>query len=207
MHRFGTELLATTIASASMLVLVLLAGTAIAQPAPRPSATPDVEEGACHDLPVTALAASTVEGQGRLCFEDGGIVRPVLQVSGLTPGDAYTAWIAYFDRPETCAQTPCGLVDLRGDDPAGVLGRIGGGVPTHTRTLMLRSELHDLVITPGAQLSLILLNHGPTSIVDGRARARQLLTAEMPDLGSAAFGTADDGRRAFPHAQAVFHLH
>ena len=206
MHRFGTELLATITASVIMLAIVLLAGTAIARPAPRPATPPDGEEGACHELPVTALATSTVEGQGRVCFDDDGVVRPALQVGGLTPGHAYTAWLAYFDRPETCAQTPCSLVDLSGDDPSGVLGRISSGVANQTRTLTLRTELHDLVITPGAQLSLILLNHGQASIVDGRARARQLLTAEMPDLGSAAFGTADDGRRAFPHAQAVLYL-
>jgi hypothetical protein len=129
-----------------------------------------------------------------------------LQAGGLTPGDAYTAWIAYFDRPAACAQDPCGLVDLRGPDPAGVLGRIGGGVPTHTRTLTLGAELHDLVLVPGTQVSLLLLNHGPASLVDGRARARQLLTTEMPDLGGPAFGTPNDGRRAFPHAQAVFYL-
>jgi hypothetical protein len=206
MHRFGTDLLVTTTASAIMLAVVLLAGTAIAQPAPRPADWSVGEEGACHALPVTALAASTVEGQGRLCFDDGGIVRPALQVSGLTPGDTYTAWLAYFDRPATCAQTPCGLVDLRGDDPAGVLGRVGGGVPNHTRTLELRAEVHDLILAPGAQVSLLLLSHGPASIVDGRARARQLLTAETPDLGGPAFGAVEDGRKAFPHAQAVFIL-
>jgi len=206
MHRFGTELLATVTASIIMLAIVLLAGTAISQPAPRPTTLPNGEEGSCHDLPVTALAASTVEGRARLCFDDSDIIRPVLEVSGLTPGHAYTAWIAYFDRPATCAQAPCGLVDLRGDDPSGVLGRIGSGVPNQTRTLALRTELHDLVVTPGAQLTLLLLNHGPASIVDARARARQLLTAEMPDLGDLPLGTMDDGRRAFPHAQAVFHL-
>jgi hypothetical protein len=133
MHRLDTELLATTAASVIMLALVLLAGTAIAQPTPRPAPWADDAEDGCHDLPVTALAASAVEGHGRLCPDDGGVIRPMLQVSGLTPGDAYTGWIAYFDRPATCAQAPCGLVDLRGDDPAGVLGRIGGGVPNHTR--------------------------------------------------------------------------
>ena len=85
-----------------------------------------------------------------------------------------------------------------------MLGRIGGGIPSHTRTLALSAELHDLVLVPGAQLSLILLNHGPASLVDGRARARQLLTAETPDFGGPAFGATDDGRRAFPHALAVF---
>jgi hypothetical protein len=203
MHRFVTDLLVTTTASAVMLAAVLLAGTALVQPVPPPAAWTDDDAGTCHDVPVAALAASAVEGRGRLCL-DHGVVRLVLQVGGLTPGDAYTAWLAYFDRPDGCAQTPCGLVDLRGDDPAGVLGRVGGGVPNHTRMLELRAELRDLLIAPGAQVSLLLLNHGPASIVDARARARQVLTAEMPDLDGPGLGAAGDGRKAFPHALAVF---
>jgi hypothetical protein len=206
MHRFGIELLAFTTASAIMLSIVLLAGSVTAQPASRPTDWPAAGRGACQALPVIALAASTVEGQGLLCL-DAGIVRPALQVGGLTPGHAYTVWLAYFDQPMTCILAPCGLLDLRGDNPPGVLGRVGGGVPDHTRTLELRAELRDLVLSPGAQVSLLLLNHGPASIVDARARARQILTAETPDLGGPAFGTPEDGRKAFLHAQAVFTIH
>src|SRR4051794_22985670 len=206
MHRIGIELLATASASAVMLAVVLLAGTAIAPPAARPADWPIDERGVCQELPVTALAASAVDGRGQLCL-DGAVVRPTLTLTGLTPGHAYTAWLAYFDRPDTCAQTPCGLADLRGDDPAGVLGRMGGGMSTSTGTLELRTELHDLLLTPGAQVSLLLLHHGPASVVDARARARQLLTAETPDVGDPVFGIDTDGRKAFPHAQAVFTVH
>jgi hypothetical protein len=104
----------------------------------------------------------------------------------------------------TLAASAVMVVDLLGEDPAGVLGRIGGGVPTHMRALDLQTDLHDLVLTPGAQVTLLLLNHGPASMADGRARARQLLTAETPDLGGPAFGTSEDGRKAFPHGRADF---
>ena len=206
MHRFGTDLLVTTTASAIMLAVVLLAGTAFAQPSPRPADGPTDERGTCQEIPVTALAASAAAGHGRLCLDDT-IVRLALDVNGLTPGHAYTAWLAYFDRTAACAQAPCGFVDLRGDDPSGVLGRVGGGLPTSAGALRLRADFHDLALTPGAQVSLLLLHHGPASLVDARARARQLLTAETPDLGGPAFGTAEDGRRAFLHAQAVFTIH
>jgi hypothetical protein len=206
MHRFGLDLLATVTASTIMLAGVLLAGTAIAQPAPRPAAWPADDAGACQELTVTALAASSVEGRARLCLDDGAL-RPTLQVHGLTPGHAYTAWLAYYDQPATCAQAPCGLIDLRGENPPGVLGRVGGGVPTAPGTLDLRTELSDLVLAPGAQVSLLLLHHGPASMVDARMRARQILTAEIPDLGGPAFGAVEDGRRAFLHAQAIFTMH
>jgi hypothetical protein len=203
MYRFGLDLLVTITASTIMLAGVLLAGSAVAQPAPRAATWPIDDGSACRELPVTALAASTVEGQARLCLDDGA-VRAGLQVSGLSPGQAYTAWLAYFDRPADCGQAPCGLVDLLGENPPGVLGRVGGGVPNYTRAMELHAELHDLMLTPGAQVSLLLLNHGSASIVDARARARQILTAETSDFDNLVFGTAADGRKAFPHAQAVF---
>jgi hypothetical protein len=204
MQRVGTDLLVTVAASIVMATAVLLVGAVgFQQPPARLDDWPTGGASACHELAVTALAASTVEGRGRLCLDDGR-VRAGLQLGGLTPSHAYTAWLAYFDRPATCSQAPCGVVDLRGEDPSGVLGRIGGGVPIHTHALNLQADFHNLVLAPGAQVTLLLLNHGPASMADGRARARQLLTAETPDFGGPAFGAFEDGRRAFPHGQASF---
>lgn len=203
MHRFSAELFATVIASAVMLGGVLLASSAISEPATRLADGPDEASGQCQERAVTELAASTVEGWSRLCV-DGTAVQTSVHVSGLTPGHVYTAWLAYFERPALCAQSPCGMVDLRGENPPGVLGRIGGGIPGATGVLDRRAELQSLVLTPGAQVSILLLHHGPANVTDSRVRARQILTAELTGLPSLEQGTAADGQRAFPHAQVVF---
>jgi hypothetical protein len=178
---------------------------ALAQPAPQA----DMDRGnagrGCVDAAVQALSASQLEGSGGICI-DQGVLHAAFQVSGLTTGHTYTAWLAYFDRPALCAQSPCGMVDLRGDDPTGVLVRVGGGVARDDGELELRTSLADMQPGADSQVTLLLLNHGPSSEADGRSRARQLLTPQSPDLGSPLGGAAVDGARAWPHAQVVLHL-
>lgn len=204
MRRFAIKLLVVATASAAAVMAVTpFASTVAAQP-PSTERPTDAEHG-CIDAPVRALAASGVEGSGGLCIGHRG-AHVALEVRGLTPGDVYTAWLGYFDRPSTCIQAPCGMVDFKGDDPAGVLVRIGGGVAGDDGELHVRGNLADIRLSASAQVTLLLLSHGPENVTDHRARVRQLFTPQTPDLGAPLAGATVDGGRGWPHAQAVFFL-
>jgi hypothetical protein len=185
--------------------MMLAANAALAQQSPSAGEGQDRAVSGCVDAPAVALSASNVHGGGGLCIDDLA-VHPTLRVGGLTSGDVYTAWLGYFDRPSTCVQAPCGIVDLHGDDPPGVLVRIGGGVSRSDGELELRTDLPDLRLAAGAQVTLLLLHHGPVIEGDTRRRARQLLTPQTPNLGSPMAGATADGAKAWPHAQVVLTL-
>jgi hypothetical protein len=198
-------ILFVVVASLVVGAMMAAAHAALAQQSPSTVEGPDRAMAGCVDAPAIALSASNVHGGGGLCLDDVA-VHPAVRVGGLTSGDVYTAWLGYFDRPSACAQSPCGMVDLRGDDPPGVLVRIGGGVARDDGELELRSTLPDLRLVAGGQVTLLLLHHGPVIEADSRSRARQLLTPQRPDLGGPMAGAAADGAKAWPHAQVVLIL-
>ncbi|MFN8637111.1 MAG: hypothetical protein U0893_24960 [Chloroflexota bacterium] len=206
MRRRLAELSTVLVVNAVIAASLAAANVALARPSTEGDIHPTGAVLGCLDGPVVPLAASKVTGGGGICLDDGG-VHGTLRVGSLWPGDAYTGWLAYFDRPSTCTQSPCGLVDLRGNDPPGVVVRIGGGVPREDGELELRADLPDLRLTAGSQVTLLLLNHGPASETDNRARARQLLTLQRPDLGAPVGGAVADGGKGWPHAEAVLFLH
>ena len=195
---------ALAVATTAVIVgFVLLLGSALVQPVMQPDDWTTAETRGCLEAPLTAVSESGVEGAARLCVGRQGI-RPALQITGLQEGEAYTAWLAYFDQPSVCFLTQCGFIDLRGDDPVGVLGRVGGAIAPSTRELDLRADLRDLHPSRGSQITLVVLSHGIGSEADGRARARQLLTPQMFDLGAPMAGAFSDRSRGWLHAQATF---
>jgi hypothetical protein len=127
-----------------------------------------------------------------------------LWTSGLRAGEVYTAWLAYFEHPSVCLHTPCDMIDLLGDDPVGVLARVDGGIGPNARTMNLQAHLRDLDLARGSQISVMLLGHGMIAKENGRARARQLLSLQTPELGAPLAGTIADGGHAWPLGQAVF---
>jgi hypothetical protein len=202
-RRLAAELLVSATATAVMVALVLVVGTAVAQPAAQGVDGSEGDRRGCLDAPLAAISDSGVEGDARLCVDRDG-VRSMLRLGRLTPGEVYAAWLVYFDDPSGCFHRPCALIDLRGDDPVGVLGRIDGAIAPPTRALELSAHLRDLHPSRGAQITLLLVNHGGESEADGRARARQLLTPRMPELGAPIAGANADRGRGSLHAQAIF---
>jgi len=198
-HRIASEFAIAVSVTAIMAAVVLFLGTA----APQTLADQGrADRGACVEAPLSEVSESGVGGIALLCIDRDG-VRPVVQVRGLQESETYTAWLAYFDRPSACFHSPCGLVDLRGADPVGVLTRIDGAIAPPTRHLELRAVFRDLKMTPGSQVSLLILRQGPGSEADGRTRARQLLTPRMFDLGAPMAGALADRARGQLHAQAI----
>jgi hypothetical protein len=159
--RSVSELVAATAASV-MAVLVLASGAAI-EPSTAPpslaaqaSESPGDHERTCLDAPVTAHSASNVAGEAQLCPVGRGLIATA-RIDGLRAGAVYTAWLSYVDRPALCRDVPCGPIDLFGDNPVGLLERVDGGVVPPSGTLELTGELHDLEISSGAQVTLLLM--------------------------------------------------
>jgi hypothetical protein len=203
--RLVRELLVTVTVSLALTVVVAIVGTRALQSAARPDERTTSDEGGCLDTPVRALSASIIEGHARLCVDDNGL-RPTMRVSGLRAGEVYTVWLAYFENPSACLISPCQMIDLLGDDPLGVLGRVDGAVVSAVQEFQLQGNLRDLRVASGAQITLVLFAHGSANAEGSRARARQLLSIETPELGAPLAGVIADGGRAWPLAQAIFVL-
>ena len=162
-------------------------------------------QAGCLGAPAIPLSDTSVAGRAWLCILDEG-VRPGMELEGLTPELAYTAWVMYFDRPGVCRTTVCGLEDLLGDDPVGVLGRMDGAVGNGTRKTHFAGDYRDLRLTRGSRVTLLVMGHGRAGTGDTRQRARQLLTPQFPRLGAPVAGAVVDGEVPIAVAHAVFDL-
>lgn len=133
---------------------------------------------------------SPISGHGTLVV-NGEEVHVLVRAENLTPGNAYTAWIIYFDNTAQClVPHHCGPPDLTmpASDPEGVFGRMDGGVAGENGRLTFKVSLSSFRISAGSAVHVAIFNHGPASTTDNRARARQLLTPEAPGLGAPGLG-------------------
>ena len=148
---------------------------------------------------------SGIEGTAQLCI-DPSSVQPILHIRGLRSGEVYTAWLAYFDRPSACFHIPCGFHDLQGDDPPGGARPNRWRVAPESEDLELQANPRGLHPSTGAHVTLMVLSHGVRSELDGRTRARQLLTPQMFELGAPMAGALRERTRGWLHAQVGFTL-
>ncbi|MEM7612942.1 MAG: hypothetical protein AAF270_14755, partial [Pseudomonadota bacterium] len=154
------------------------------------------------------LIGSEATGRARLCTTPFGMYSS-MKVRGLTPGNAYTVWWVYVDKPEECVNfpltpensevpvaepigyaAPCGLADFFSVDPSGeflnplvVFGRMDGMVVNSDRRVNFHGSFRSFQPSPGSQVWLFAFGHGPADIYDKRQLARQLLTPEDPLSG------------------------
>jgi len=121
-------------------------------------------------------------------------------VMGLIPGDAYTAWWAYFDDASACA-TPnsCGGPETAGDNPVAVFGRMDSFiVPRHGHVhvhvhVHFNGKMRHFKPSDGSQVTILMINHGPADMDNKQRLARQLLTPEVPRFGAPHLGNIVDG--------------
>jgi hypothetical protein len=189
---------------ASVLVMagvLAIGGTWKVTPPPVPAYVS--QRPGCLEAPVFGIDSSGVAGSARLCILDEG-ARPVADVEGLTPGTAYVTWFAYFDRPQLCQKSRCTLDDLRGEYAVGVSGRMDGIVADGFHKAQLRGDFRDLRLTGGAEATILVFERAAVAIGDTRARARQLLTVQLPGLDLPATDAGVGGGRLV--ARAVFDL-
>jgi hypothetical protein len=192
MHR--VTILATCAAVAGAIAVVPIGG--FAAPA---------GQSPCMETALVTMADSGVQGQARLCTTDQG-VRADIDASDLVAGNAYTVWFVYFDRPSQCATIPCQPPDTTGDNPPGVLGRLDSTVAGDTGEAHFGAEIRGFWPSTGSEVHIPMFTHGTANTEDNRARARQLLTPQVPGLGTPGLGITADGRQGFMHAVAMFDI-
>ena len=189
-------------ASALLAGAVVAAGLGMQPPLPSvPSFM--TERPGCLPLSLFEIDRSGVGGRALVCIVDEG-VRVTIDAEGLVAGTIYTALLAYFDRPGQCGARGCGIADLLGDDPAGIVVRFDGVEATGTRKASFRGDMPDLRLSSGSQATLLLVERGPAVVADGKRRAQQLLG--MPVLAMPGTVTPSAGPGARVVAQAILDL-
>jgi hypothetical protein len=159
MHPIAIELPFMATAAAIMASIVLIGGTSIevpAQPIVLPSQQAEWARNTadgCLEAPVTAPAG--ILGRGTLC-ESGQDLRVLLQASGLTSGERYAAWLSYTLETRPCRDTPCGSLDLPGENPASLMRQIGEGVAPASRTVEFDVTLDHVRLVTDAHVALVL---------------------------------------------------
>lgn len=164
-------------------------------------------DGVTMLLPLKTLNASGVTGSATLCIGESG-VRAHLAAENLTAGNAYTVWFVYFDDPTKCitpgACTPTDTVSPLAN-PEGVFGRLASTVPQESEAA-ISGSVGGMLLSHGSEVHVPIFTHGPANQIDGRLRARQLLTPQNPNLGAPGLGTSSDGVKGKPVAVAVFSI-
>jgi hypothetical protein len=168
------------VAGAALAGAVFAAGMGLAEvaterptPARTVSRTPLATEDECRRSSVVGLADPSLRGRASLCVTAEGI-SSTLEAEGLTVGHAYIVQFGYFDRASACATPVCRVEDTLGENPAGVLARLDGGVVSAS-TAFFGGEVRDVRPSLGAQIMLLLFGNGVVRSGDSRARAQQLL--------------------------------
>jgi hypothetical protein len=141
--------------------------------------------------PFTRAPGSVIQGSGRISF-DKHSVHAEIELDHLKPGDVYTIWFAYLDKPENCQVQGCADADFVGNDPAGVFGRMDGVVAGRSGQALFSRDFRNLKLSSKSMVWLIVFGHGKASS-EYRFLARQLLTPQDPGLGAPGLGTASDG--------------
>jgi hypothetical protein len=144
--------------SAVIVGLAVALGTLLTPPT-GPPATPGqasfVDAGTCLDGPMAPHAAPGGSGWATLC-DNGRDVRITLQAIGLPPGEQYTAWLSYRVIPPGCRDVPCPALDLDGGSPAGAMQQIGHAIAQPDSSMELTTELRDLHLLHGAEITVQL---------------------------------------------------
>lgn len=95
--------------TATLALVLGLAGTAVAQGPPRLQAAPVNWHGQAQ---AAGIGTGQIEGaQAFLRATDAG-ASVTVQTRDLEPGHAYTLWYVFINNPEACASSPCSAGDF-----------------------------------------------------------------------------------------------
>ena len=198
MRRTLHEILAFVAVSAAITVGTAIIGTKLLSPTTPPPLPSDAGSGSCVDEPFVpvrgAIFSAGVATLARLCF---GIddVRPRLELTGVTSGTLFSAWLTNEEQPKTEHRQRC-------DIPPAVPGsawtrpvRIGAAVADQTGLLHLAATLRDLRVIGGSRLQILAVEHGRLGAERGALVAEELLGWEHAWNQGLATPTGDSHHR------------
>lgn len=138
---------------------------------------------------IEMATGAVVPAAGSALFRNNDGVFFTLSTSGLTPGDAVTAWIAVFNNPAACATDPCTPADFANPDVDATLFSSGGAVvgPNGKAVYSAYRAVGDLsgarpnfgtgngLVKPKrAEIHLVIRTHGPANLLDPAVLKEQL---------------------------------
>jgi len=163
----------------------------------------------CDKQALVPLGTDT-QGTATLCVNTKG-VRANIKARELTPGNVYTFWLGYVDRPDLCAMGPgaCEGADFGFGNPSanplGVLGRMDSVVADKNGKEKFVGRVRGLRLSGGSQVIFVIRWHGQAVTNDNRRRARQLLTPQDPPAGAPSLGVVGEPEGS-DNAVAIFNI-
>jgi hypothetical protein len=159
MQRTLTEILVLVALSAVITVGTAVVGARLASPSTVELAPVAAMDMACLDEPFVLDQGTVVGALARLCIGDG-VVRPRIELTGLTSGAVLTAWLAYTERPPAGRTQQCAIDDVQPDAPWALPMRIEGAVADQTGRVELASSMPGVRFVGGSEIQVLVVNHG-----------------------------------------------
>jgi hypothetical protein len=148
---------ATIVGSVALILGMFLSSVPAPTTLPGPATTVlRVGVGPCVEAPTAAFGAPGVAGHATVC-DDGTGLQLAAQISGLSPGDEYAAWLGYASLPATCYLTPCRATDQNDSDSTASMLRIAAASVEPSGALALAGTLPDARLLHGSRLVLQVL--------------------------------------------------
>jgi len=178
------------IATVIIAAMVTLAGGQFGGvAAPFPDAV-DRAAVTCVDEAVRPVGQASFSGRARICFSRAGI-QTIVDLENLSEAVTYTAWLAYFSRPDLCSTSPCGDSELAQGDPTGMFERIDAATADITRRASLTRTFRELHPQAGSETQILVFHRGSLGRVNPSDRIRLLVEWPLTGVTYAAETGAD----------------
>jgi hypothetical protein len=175
--------LVPVVATLILIAVVTVTGGRYGSAAP---AFPDAADGAvanCLNEAVRPVGRSEVRGHARLCLSQAGI-QATMDLENLSVGVTYSAWLGYFSDQARCSSSPCGTPEPEQEDAAGLFERLDSALPDLARRASLARGFREIYPRAGAQLHLLVFQHGLLGRMHPSDRIRLLIAWPVTAGGS-----------------------
>jgi hypothetical protein len=175
MQRPLTEILVFVAASVVMTIGTAVVGATLAPSPTMEPASPVVMDVSCLDQRFVPVRGSVVGALARFCVGEGA-VRTRIELTGLTSGASFTAWLVDAERPSSARRDECIVDDVYPDAARALPRQIGGAVVDQTGRVELTGTVQGLRFAGGSEIQLLVIDHGWMSTARRAALAEELLT-------------------------------
>jgi hypothetical protein len=207
MKRTLTEILVLVTLSAVITIGTAVLGARLMAPPPPAERAPLVRmDMACLDEPFVSVHGTIVGALARLCI-DGDTVRPRVELTGLTSGTVFTAWLAYAERRSAARRERCVVDDVPLDAPWALPRRVDDvAVADQAGHVEITGRVEALHLAGGSEIQVIVVDHGWMSRERRAGGAEELLAWQRSWTQDPAASIGDVRVRGWVKGCAVFKL-
>jgi hypothetical protein len=175
MHRLLTEVGVSIGASAVMVIVTIVGGQLVAATAiPAASDGDQSAEASCLEQPLALTEDTAIQALTRLCLTMDG-VQPTVELTGLSSGGVYTAWLSYLEHPRTRQIGRCASAQIASQVGDGTPGRLDSRTADQGGRVILSGVLPGLHPEGNTEIEILVVDHGRLAAGQTPASARQLL--------------------------------